>query len=521
MGQAAPADEWVVGDRYRFDAPIGAGGMGEVYRGYDLQLDRRVAIKLMQPPPGPAFRPGTAEAADLAEAAALDRERFLREIRTMAGLELPGIPAVYDFGTEESTDRIYLIMQLIYGQTLDDLIAARDYSAEPWPPSWAAAIAAQIAATLLDVHRVDVVHRDIKPSNLMVSVSGLVKILDFGVAILRGARALPKLTQVGMTVGSPPYMSPEQVLGNPAGPPADVYALGCVLHEMLTGRVPFAETANRSYRDHHVNTPPASLRPLRPDVPSGLDDLVLAMLAKRPADRPDAEAVYDALMPFVRSGPPTVAGDRDPRRPFLRPLAPIARRAETDQESPARTPKTPLVPLSVDEALELSEHVGRLVDGAQLQQAIDLLDNAVKRSAHLPALELEMKIELATALYLADEFSRAATVLDVILPEMADRDDAALLRYYAGVSHAETGDIDAAINYMSSFLASADPEDPLYREAMYQLGMMLPAVGRGEEGLRHLESLRPILVAAYGPDSVHVNTLDRRIAQIRRGIVGT
>src|SRR5439155_1878780 len=127
-------------------------------------------------------------------------DRFLREIRTMARLELPGVPAVYDFGVEEPTGRIYLIMQLVYGQTLADLLTSRDYAVDPWPVSWAAAIATQVAATLVDVHRVDVVHRDIKPSNLMVSTAGLVKILDFGVAILQGASALPKLTRIGMTV---------------------------------------------------------------------------------------------------------------------------------------------------------------------------------------------------------------------------------------------------------------------------------------------------------------------------------
>lgn len=125
-----------------------------------------------------------------------------------------------------------------------------------------------------------------------------------------------------MTVGSPPYMPPEQVLGNPVGPASDVYALGCVLHEIVTGRVPFPETAARSYQDHHVNTPAVPMRTLRPDLPAELDDLVLAMLAKRPGQRPSAEAVYDALLPLARSGPEAASGERDPRRPFLRPLAP-------------------------------------------------------------------------------------------------------------------------------------------------------------------------------------------------------
>jgi serine/threonine protein kinase len=510
-----PGDEWVFAGRYRVDAPIGSGGMGAVWSGYDQQLDRRVAIKLMHQPSVPSGRLGRAEGDAFAGAAALDRERFLREIRTTARLELPGIPAVYDFGIEESSGRIYLVMQLLYGQTLADLIAARDYVADPWPVSWAAAIAAQVAATLVDVHRVDVVHRDIKPSNLMVCGNGLVKILDFGVAILQGAAALPKLTRIGMTVGSPPYMPPEQVLGNPVGPASDVYALGCVLYEMLTGRVPFVETPSRSYQDHHVNSPPSILRMLRQDVPADLDALVLAMLAKRPSARPDAEAIYDTLLLLTRSASADLSDDRDPRRPFLRPLAPTPR-ARAARLALARPASGPATPLTVDEALDLRERIAKLVDESQLQQAIDILDTAVTRAAHDPALELEMKIQLATTLYVADEFTRAAAVLDAILPRLEGDDDVALLRYYAGVSHAETGDIDAAVRYLTAFLDDADPSDELYRDATYQLGMMLPAVGRADDGLRHLDRLRPILVAEYGPDSVHVTSLDRRIAQVRR-----
>ena len=147
-----------------------------------------------------------------------------------------------------------------------------------------------------------------------------------------------------------------------------------------------------------------------------------------------------------------------------------------------------------------------------------MLEQAVDRAGHDATLALEMKIELATTLYVADEFTRAAAVFDAVLPAMAGRDDVALYRYYAGVSHAEAGEVDAAINYLSTFLADADPADSLYRDAKYQLGMMLPSVGRSAEGIRHLEDLRPILTAEYGEGSVHVRTLDRRLAQIQRGL---
>jgi tetratricopeptide (TPR) repeat protein len=291
-----------------------------------------------------------------------------------------------------------------------------------------------------------------------------------------------------------------------------VYALGCVLYEMVTGRVPFTETASRSYQDHHVNSPAPSMRALRADVPDDLDALVLTMMAKRPSQRPDAEAVYDALLPLVRSGAPTATEDRDPRRPFLRPLAPAARSRAAS--GPAAPPDQAASPLDVDEAVEIQQRVAELMGDSHLQQAIDVLDSAVHRAAHDPELQREMQIDLATTLYLADEFTRAARVLDALLPKLERSEDAAVLWYYAGVSHAEIGEVEPAVGYLTTYLADADPASALYRDALYQLGMMLPAIGRIEEGLRYLNQLRPILVAEYGPDSIHVTSLDRRIAQV-------
>ena len=257
--------------RYRVDGLLGQGGMSQVYYGYDERLDRRVAIKVLRPPANAPARPDSPEAVEILDALDRDRKRFLREIRVTAQLEHPGTPAVYDTGVEEAADgttQLWLVMQLLHGSTLEGLLNHADYATSPPPVAWAVAIVAQIAAVLADLHQVDIVHRDIKPGNVMIVDGGLVKVLDFGIAILRGAGALPRLTQVDRTVGTPPYMSPEQCVGQAVTSASDIYSLGCVLLELLTGDVPFFATADTPLRSHHLNTPAPSARVRRAEVPS-------------------------------------------------------------------------------------------------------------------------------------------------------------------------------------------------------------------------------------------------------------
>ena len=150
-GDAADVpDQWLLAGRYRMDGVVGAGGLSQVWHGYDERLDRRIAVKVMLPTaPIPAVN-GSAEAKQIADDLERDRQRFLREIRTTARLEHPGIPAVYDTGVDERTGRIFLVMQLLIGRTLRDLITAQRRSGEPPSVFWGAAIAAQVAATLAD-----------------------------------------------------------------------------------------------------------------------------------------------------------------------------------------------------------------------------------------------------------------------------------------------------------------------------------------------------------------------------------
>ncbi|MFD0820337.1 serine/threonine-protein kinase, partial [Micromonospora zhanjiangensis] len=306
----------VIADRYRLEHPIGQGGMGEVWSGYDLRLDRRIAVKLMKPPSGlAAVDPDAADTA---------RKRFLREVRTTAGLNHVGIPAVHDTGVDDVSGDLYLVMQLLRGAELHDLIGEADYDSEPPSVAWAAAIGTQIAAVLTEVHRLSVVHRDIKPRNVFVTPGGVVKVLDFGIAALLDGGDASRLTRVGMTVGTPPYMSPEQVLASQIGPPSDLYSLGCVLHEMLTGRPPFEETTGVSVRYQHINSTPPTVRMARPDVPGAVDELIRALLHKTPERRPTSDEVYDLLLPYSLGPPRHRDGrpgggprdDLDPTRPF-------------------------------------------------------------------------------------------------------------------------------------------------------------------------------------------------------------
>jgi serine/threonine protein kinase len=227
-----PSPDRVLAGRYRIDGRIGRGGMGEVFHGYDERLDRPVAIKMLRQPTA-AAGDDSPEALELLDAQRRDRVRFLREIRTAARLEHPGTPAVYDTGIEQQPD----------GPSRSGW-SCSCCAARPWrrcwtrpsstatPPRrlrWAAAIGAQIAAVLADVHRVDVVHRDIKPANIMIVDGGLVKVLDFGIAILRGAvrcRGSPRSTAPS---ARPRTCRPSSTSGawSPARPTSTRWAVCC------------------------------------------------------------------------------------------------------------------------------------------------------------------------------------------------------------------------------------------------------------------------------------------------------
>lgn len=264
------------------DLPFARGGMGEIWFGRDLRLDREVAVKIVRYPSGVPDRAFV--------------RRFLRESRVMAGLAHPGVPAVYDVGTHQQ--RPYLVMQRIRGVSLKDLIAEQG----PLPIGWVAAIGAQICAVLAAAHEASLVHRDLKPSNVMVDSEGAVKVIDFGLTTGSIPADFSRLTASGEPLGTPAYMAPEQVTAGLCTPQSDLYALGCTLYEALAGQPVFAGPTPYSLMDQQVSEPPGPLRVVRPDVPAELERLVLHLLAKNPEDRPaSAQSVYECLLPFVVS----------------------------------------------------------------------------------------------------------------------------------------------------------------------------------------------------------------------------
>ncbi|QMU76537.1 serine/threonine protein kinase [Streptacidiphilus sp. PB12-B1b] len=299
----------LVQGRYRLIGLLGRGGMGEVWRAEDEALGRQVAVKclragLVQHDPGQAE---------------LQRERFRREARVAAGLQHPGVTVVHDFGDADGAP--YLVMELLdgmdLGQVLDGLPGRR------MPVSTAVDTARQIASALAYTHARDVIHRDLKPANLIRTTDGSIKICDFGIARLRGGGVGGPTSRLGggaSPVGSPPYMSPEQINSDDLDARSDLYSFGCVLYELLVGAPPFAVGDPLVIMLDHRDTPPRPPRELRPGIPEALERIVLALLAKDPEDRPaDAMAVLRSLN-AVAAPQPTQAGALPP---WARAMGPV------------------------------------------------------------------------------------------------------------------------------------------------------------------------------------------------------
>lgn len=273
------ADQVILNNRYRILGLVGEGGMAKVYKAEDRLLERAVAVKVLR------------------EQYASDQafvERFRQEARSAAGLAHPNIVSVYDVGIDGNWN--YIVMEYVEGPSLKDLIL----QGAPFTNVRAVDIGLQILSALSFAHEKGIVHRDIKPQNILISSNGTAKVTDFGIA--RAATGA-QLTETGVVLGTVHYFSPEQARGDTATPASDIYAIGVVLYEMLTGRLPFQGDSTLAIALKHVQEQPQPPSKINPRIPPSIENIIVKAMAKEPAARyPSAEVMKQALTNYRQMG---------------------------------------------------------------------------------------------------------------------------------------------------------------------------------------------------------------------------
>nr|WP_280139187.1 serine/threonine-protein kinase [Geodermatophilus dictyosporus] len=303
-------DGRTLGGRYRLDSVLGRGGMGTVHAATDAVLGRRVAVKVL----------------DLAVADDAGMARFRREAQVLAALEHPFVVTVFDFGVDASA--AWLVMPLLPGPDLLTLVN-RD---GPLPVDDVARHGRQVAEALAAAHGAGIVHRDVKPANLMLAADGSCLLLDLGIARLTDRAGGTSLTGTGLVMGSMPFLAPEVIAGEPAGPAADLYGLGATLFTLLTGRPPF-DADGAAVLAQHLHAVAPSAASLRPDTPAALDRLLTRLLDKDPAARPSAAQVAGALAGVLAAAP-----DRGSSPTLVLPLPAATAPGHPADDGPRRRP---------------------------------------------------------------------------------------------------------------------------------------------------------------------------------------
>ena len=522
-------DQLVLDGRYELvGVPMGRGGMGEVYEGRDKRLEREVAVKFVRFPSD----------ADQDERKTMVR-RFVRESRITAELQHPGVPAVFDAGSQDG--RPYLVMQRIHGVSVNDLIAEQ----ERLSVGWSAGIGAQVCSVLTSAHRASLVHRDLKPSNLMLESNGTVKVLDFGLAAALDRTDLSQLTRTGHTPGTPEYMAPEQLMSGMATARSDLYSLGCILYEMLTGQRLFSATTPFAVASKQAGEVPERVHALCPDVPDALSSLVSALLEKRPEDRPtDAVQVYELLVAFAEGLEP-IPGVLDPPsvpNPHRMYGAVMARGFGSSSPAPDRSPAPETVPFPVPGGTAVSG--GRAVSGGTalpgrkaIERAREEAAGLVSSSRHRQASEtlheavagataafgrtdpevMGLRVQWADVLFEGGDFRQAGPLYSQLADDLSrtsgsDRSLVFRCRLQDATCRALAGETAEALELLTGLLADevavfgAEDHRPL--ELRRQIGLLELGAGRRQEAEQTLQGLRADLVRLHGEEHPTVTQID-------------
>jgi eukaryotic-like serine/threonine-protein kinase len=428
----------VIADRYHVMKKLGEGGMGQVYLAEHVKMGRRSAIKVLNP----AMVNDT-------EAVA----RFNREASNASRISHPNVCAIYDFG-ETPEGLIYLAMEFVEGEPLTDVLE----QAHVLPPARAVGIALQVADALQAAHDLGIVHRDLKPDNIMLARgrdgSDVVKVVDFGIAKAVGGRGhdAQKVTKTGLVVGTPEFMSPEQLSGDPLDGRSDLYALGLVMFKMLTGKLPFEGSTVQDTMVKRLTDEPATLADARPDLyfPPGLQATLDAALTRNPVDRYQSAAKFANDLAAVLGLPRGSAGVSLPMpatRSNAEAKTEALRRSASSVARPAPVKRRASIPIAIGAAVILGgagaavalRGGGKRVDGATpvavepRSDSGELRDTVASRTAASPSSPAKpparapVKRPPAVVVKSGIDAARARVSLDRLLDSLAPRNAVATL----------------------------------------------------------------------------------------------
>ncbi|WP_067606112.1 serine/threonine-protein kinase [Nocardiopsis listeri] len=519
--------ERVLGGRYRLLSKLGAGGMGQVWQAVDELLDRPVAVKLIQP--------GRADSDEVAA-------RFRREARLTARLAgHPNVVILHDFG-HDAGGVVFTVMELVPGRPLSEVIKG----AGPLPIDLTASLVSQAAAGLSAAHAAGIVHRDVKPGNLMVIEDGPdgpgLKVLDFGIAAVVAATQNDRITRTGQVIGTPLYMPPEQVRGDRVDRAGDLYSLGAILYQMLTGEPPFHSDRPLTVLRMHLNQEPRRPRALRPQIPPALSELVTRMLAKEPGQRPaGAEEVRDRLAPYLpyRSAPipvtkpvpappreqpgqrPDISGDAHPIRLTALVEAARDRVDEGDFDTAAEELRT-LIPLL--RAVYGADHpdtlrarrreayaTGKGGDHGEAVAGFEtLLPDLIRVYGTRHPETLAARYYLATNAGRAGDHVLAARTLEALLPDLVavggpDSTKVLTARLYLGFEVGEAGEPGRAVDLLGTLIPDLarlrGADAPVTLRARHYRAAYLGYDGRPAEAVREYEALLADHVRVHGEEA--------------------